>query len=460
MRPERLRLAAFGAYAGEQEIDFAELGDHRLFLIHGPTGSGKTTLLDAICFALFGESSGDERDASDLRSHHAAPTRPTEVEFDFALGAEAFRIRRFPAQSLPGRGGRPVARTPEVTLWRRGLDESLSVLAETVTPVREALTELLGYTAAEFRQVVMLPQGRFRELLVAERGARKDILATLFRTAFYRRVEEALAALERDAREEVKAAEATRSALMSEAGAETVAEAEERAASAERAADAAERAALEAAQAAQEAERRLAAAREDARLIAEADAARLELATLETRLPEIEAQRQELAVARRAETLSARAEALKVLEGIAGPADAAAREQERRLAEAEARLRAAERALADAALREMQEQAARAEATRLASLLAEAEKLASAAEEAEQAEAALAEARRQAEAAAARRESAARRAEVAVAARWSSRALAATLADRRATLALAKARAAAARGPRRPPRGAAGGRGP
>lgn len=180
MRPERLRLAAFGAYAGEQEIDFAELGDHRLFLIHGPTGSGKTTLLDAICFALFGESSGDERDASDLRSHHAAPTRPTEVEFDFALGAEAFRIRRFPAQSLPGRGGRPVARTPEVTLWRRGSDESLSVLAETVTPVREALTELLGYTAAEFRQVVMLPQGRFRELLVAERGARKDILATLF----------------------------------------------------------------------------------------------------------------------------------------------------------------------------------------------------------------------------------------------------------------------------------------
>jgi len=225
MRPERPRLAAFGAYAGEQEIDFAELGDHRLFLIHGPTGSGKTTLLDAICFALFGESSGDERDASDLRSHHAAPTRPTEVEFDFSLGAEAFRIRRFPAQSLPGRGGRPVARTPEVTLWRRGSDGSLSVLAEKVTPVREALTELLGYTAAEFRQVVMLPQGRFRELLVAERGARKDILATLFRTAFYRRVEEALAAMERDAREEVKAAEATRSALMSEAGAETVAEA-------------------------------------------------------------------------------------------------------------------------------------------------------------------------------------------------------------------------------------------
>src|SRR5690606_24319361 len=94
MRPLALRLSAFGAYAGVQEFDFAALGAQRLFLIHGPTGSGKTTLLDALCYALFGQSSGEERDAAHLRSHHAEAAAETWVELEFALGAEHFRIRR------------------------------------------------------------------------------------------------------------------------------------------------------------------------------------------------------------------------------------------------------------------------------------------------------------------------------------------------------------------------------
>src|SRR5688572_21996013 len=121
MRPLRLTLQAFAAYAGEQEIDFAGLGAHRLFLIHGPTGAGKTAVLDGLCFALFGESSGDERGAAHLRSHHAAPALPTVVEYEFALGSARYRIRRLPAWERPRQRGTGTVAVPgEVALWRLG----------------------------------------------------------------------------------------------------------------------------------------------------------------------------------------------------------------------------------------------------------------------------------------------------------------------------------------------------
>ncbi|MBS7793064.1 SMC family ATPase, partial [Roseococcus sp. SDR] len=221
MRPEILRLAAFGAYAAEQQFDLAELGAHRLFLIHGPTGAGKTTLLDAICFALFGESSGKERGANDLRSHHATPATETFVELDFALGARRYRIRRSPAQSVIGTRGRPVQRAPQVTLWQRGEDDALAVLAEQTTPVRDRITALLGYQADEFRQVVLLPQGRFRELLTALPNKRQEILATLFQTSLYQRIQAHFAEMEGKAKAAWTEAKTQRETLLAEAGAET-----------------------------------------------------------------------------------------------------------------------------------------------------------------------------------------------------------------------------------------------
>lgn len=445
MRPERLRLSAFGAYAGEQEIDFAELGPHRLFLIHGPTGSGKTTLLDAICFALFGESSGGTdqgggRGAADLRSHHAPPTVPTSVEFDFSVGSEAFRIRRLPAQSIPGRGGRPVARQPEVTLWRRAEDGTLSVLAEKVRPVADALSELLGYTAGEFRQVVMLPQGRFRELLVAERGARREILATLFRTAFYRRIEEALAAMERGARDAAREAATARQTLLAEAAASDIGEA---AAAAEALRQDAAEAAAEAGkaeEAAAEAESRLAAAREDARLLAEAEAARRQRDALEVEVAENEHRRAELAAARRAEALAAEEATCRAAAETAARDAEAARQAAGTVEAGERRLREAERALADAADRAGRQAAAEGEASRLEALAGQAEALAESGRAVAEARAAQAAAAAESEAAERDRAEAARRAEAATAARDAARDLAARVPDRLAALRLAERR--------------------
>src|SRR5512143_2860912 len=94
MKPLRLTLSAFGPYANEEVIDFDEFGDRSFFLIHGPTGAGKTTILDAICFALYGETSGNERKGEQMHSQHnkAAPT--SGVKFTFMFRGDMYCAER------------------------------------------------------------------------------------------------------------------------------------------------------------------------------------------------------------------------------------------------------------------------------------------------------------------------------------------------------------------------------
>ena len=105
MRPERLRISAFGPYAGEEDVDFSVLENHTLFLICGPTGAGKSTILDAMCYALYGKTSGAVRSGEDLRSNYVGYDRKTYVEFDFAIGDRHYRIYRSPTQLLERRRG-------------------------------------------------------------------------------------------------------------------------------------------------------------------------------------------------------------------------------------------------------------------------------------------------------------------------------------------------------------------
>lgn len=192
MRPLHLTLQAFGPFASSEAIDFTQLGDRAFFLIHGPTGAGKTTLLDAICFALYGDTSGGERSAQDMRSANAAPGTRTEVTLEFALGGERYRVTRSPAQLRPSqRGGGMVNETARAqldVLTAAGWTSKAGQPAK----VTEAVRTLLGFDSAQFRQVIVLPQGRFRELLTADSKARQAILERLFRTELYRRVEELL----------------------------------------------------------------------------------------------------------------------------------------------------------------------------------------------------------------------------------------------------------------------------
>ena len=105
MRPLKLTVSAFGPYAGRVELDLDRLGRQGLYLIAGDTGAGKTTLFDAIAYALYGEPSGDRRDASMLRSKYAAADTPTQVELVFAYGDKTYTVRRSPDYERPARRG-------------------------------------------------------------------------------------------------------------------------------------------------------------------------------------------------------------------------------------------------------------------------------------------------------------------------------------------------------------------
>jgi exonuclease SbcC len=197
MKPIKLKISAFGPYAGTQVIDFTELGERSFFLIHGPTGSGKTTILDAICFALYGDTSGAERKGEQMRSDHADLTEATEITFDFAIGTDTFRILRYPEQERPKkRGEGTTVMLANATLWKRtGITDEAEegiVLGSGWSKVTEEVEKLLGFKSSQFRQVVMLPQGEFRKLLTADSRERQAIMEILFRTELYRRIEESL----------------------------------------------------------------------------------------------------------------------------------------------------------------------------------------------------------------------------------------------------------------------------
>lgn len=187
MRPERLRLSAFGPYAGQEDLDFSALGNHTLFLICGPTGAGKSTILDAMCYALYGKTSGAVRSGEDLRSNYVGYDRKTYVEFDFAIGDRHYRIYRSPTQLLERQKGdrsRPVEHKGKADFYE--IDEEGREKAHiTSKGVDSAVEELLGVGVEQFRQIILLPQGDFRKLLLADSSDRQKIMEQLFQTGIY-----------------------------------------------------------------------------------------------------------------------------------------------------------------------------------------------------------------------------------------------------------------------------------
>ncbi len=186
MRPLSLELQAFGPFARTQTIDFTALGPSELFLIHGPTGAGKTTLFDAMMFALYGRVPGTRREDR-LRADRAEPGVAPQVVFRFSLGGTIYKVERRAAWNRPKKRGDGTTLEPgSATLWREGESQPLAVKA---TAVSERVEELLGMGPDQFERVVLLPQGDFKKLLVADAREREELLQKLFGTERYEEVE-------------------------------------------------------------------------------------------------------------------------------------------------------------------------------------------------------------------------------------------------------------------------------
>ena len=194
MKPLLLSIQAFGPFAGNESVDFNALGSNPLFLINGATGAGKSTILDAICFALYGQTTGAERDASQMRCDFAEPALLTEISLEFGLGEKQYRVRRVPKQEKPKQNGEGMtSHGAESQLWEMdGSEEGNLLVSKSVTDATQAIEELIGLDVEQFRQVMVLPQGKFRELLLADSRDREKIFSQLFQTGIYKRIEDLL----------------------------------------------------------------------------------------------------------------------------------------------------------------------------------------------------------------------------------------------------------------------------
>ncbi|MGR5163422.1 AAA family ATPase [Vibrio owensii] len=191
MKPIKLTMQAFGPFAQTETIEFDKLGTNPLFLINGPTGSGKTSILDAICFALYGETTGNERQGIQMRCDMAAPTLLTEVTLEFSLHGKSYRVIRSPEQEAPkARGEGMTVRKHTAALYEITDEEKL--ITSKTTQVKTEVANIIGLNETQFRQVMVLPQGKFRELLLATSKEREEIFGQLFQTDIYKKIEYAL----------------------------------------------------------------------------------------------------------------------------------------------------------------------------------------------------------------------------------------------------------------------------
>ena len=222
MQPLVLEMSAFGPFAAQEVIDFKRLGERPLFLINGPTGSGKTTLLDAICFALYGKTTGDEREGAQMRSDLANAEQLTAVSFTFALSGQVFRVRRVPEQARPkSRGEGFTQQSAEAQLWQLAEDgtELRLIVSNKVTEATREIEQLLGLNVDQFRQVMVLPQGKFRQLLMADSKDREHIFSQLFQTQIYKKLEEELKSRSAEIRREADNLTRQKKVLLEQSGA-------------------------------------------------------------------------------------------------------------------------------------------------------------------------------------------------------------------------------------------------
>lgn len=203
MKPLCITMSAFGPYADKTEVDLEAFGGQGLFLITGDTGAGKTTIFDAVAFALFGEASGSTRTVDTLRSDFADVSVKTYVELKFLHRNKIYLIRRNPRYERPKKNGDGFT--------TESADAVLTLPdGAVITGFREVsarIVELLGITCRQFKQIVMIAQGEFLQLLLADSKERGDIFRRVFDTELYQTAGRLLKDREREARRKCDDAE-------------------------------------------------------------------------------------------------------------------------------------------------------------------------------------------------------------------------------------------------------------
>jgi len=203
VKPHSLRLTAFGPFAGTVDVDIDALAEAGLFLLHGPTGAGKTTLLDGLGYALFGRVPGARNDAKRLRSDHAVEGVRTEVVLEVSFGVRRFRITRSPDYERAKLRGTGTTTEKAKVLLEEQVAGEWTFRSDRFDEAGQEIADLVGMSAEQFFQVVLLPQGEFARFLQATSKERAEVLQRLFATDRFADVEAWLAQRRRSTAEAV-----------------------------------------------------------------------------------------------------------------------------------------------------------------------------------------------------------------------------------------------------------------
>lgn len=188
MKPQKLLISAFGPYSEQVVIDFTKFGGKGLFLITGNTGAGKTTIFDAVCYALYGKASGSYRTGEMLRSDFAKPTVPTNVQLTFEHNKEIYVVERNPKYNRPSkRGNGETTQTANAALTM-----PTGKVVTGTGEVTKYIEDILKVDYDRFTQIVMIAQGDFLRLLLANSKERGEIFRNIFNTSVYVRFQEKL----------------------------------------------------------------------------------------------------------------------------------------------------------------------------------------------------------------------------------------------------------------------------
>lgn len=188
MRALFLSMTAFGPYENTVEVDFSRFGTSGLYLVTGDTGAGKTTIFDAICYALYGEPSGPNRDEKMLRSKYVDDKTHTRVFFKFSVKNKEYSVERII------KGGKTGSKEVELLLHNQTIKTKS-------TEVAKAIVEILGLTKDQFTQIAMIAQGEFQKFLLADSSEKKKIFSKIFRTGKFSDFQEAIKNESREAKE-------------------------------------------------------------------------------------------------------------------------------------------------------------------------------------------------------------------------------------------------------------------
>lgn len=179
MKLIKLTIANIGPYKGEHIIDFNML-NNSLFLITGPTGSGKSYIFDAICYAVYGRTSGDNREINDLKSKYASIKDLAYVILEFEYHNKKYIIRREPKQLKQNQKKTDGEyKVKEVNASAILTMPNGDVIAKNVDKKME---EIIGLSYDQFKMTMMIAQGDFYSLINADTKEREEIFRKILNT--------------------------------------------------------------------------------------------------------------------------------------------------------------------------------------------------------------------------------------------------------------------------------------